>query len=93
MGRLAAFVQVLAPGANAILTLEAQAITCADVFYAWVCIAWHLERLLGNPNFGLIHLRSQIQEIYNHRFDQMMSESSFNIFLLAYWLHPCSCHV
>ena len=91
MGCLSAFVQVLTPGTNAILVLEAQVTTCADIFYAWVCITWHLEHLLGNPRFGLMHLRHEILEIYNHRFDQMMTESSHYIFLLAYWLHPCMC--
>ncbi|KAM6490785.1 hypothetical protein JOM56_013748, partial [Amanita muscaria] len=89
MRDLSSFVQALAPGANAILSLEGQAVTCADVFYAWVCIAWHLEQLLGNPRCGLQRYRSEITEIYNHRFDQMMTESSHEVFLLGYWLHPC----
>ncbi|KAG6876045.1 hypothetical protein C0992_001195, partial [Termitomyces sp. T32_za158] len=92
MSELASFIQLLAPGANAILTLEGQAINCADVFYAWVCIAWHLEKVLGNPRCGLIERRSKIMEIYNHRFDQMMTESSYEIFLLSYWLHPLFRH-
>jgi hypothetical protein len=89
MWQLSSFVQVLAPGANAILTLKGQNINCADIFYAWVCIAHHLEQLLGDPLTGLGNMQDQIQEAYNFRFDQMMLESSHEIFLLAYWLHPC----
>ncbi len=88
MADLSTFIQLLTSGAHAILTLEGQTTTCGDVFYAWVCIAWHLEKLLADPKCGLLHLRNTIQEVYNHRFDQMMRESSFNIFLLGYWLHP-----
>lgn len=89
MAELSTFIQLLTSGAHAILTLEGQTMTCGDVFYAWVCIAWHLEKLMADPKCGLLQLRNTIQEVYNHRFDQMMQESSFNIFLLGYWLHPC----
>ncbi|KXN92074.1 hypothetical protein AN958_09777 [Leucoagaricus sp. SymC.cos] len=92
MGELLAFIQLLAPSANAILTLEGQAINCADVFYAWVCIAWHLEQLLGAPGCDLARYRSRVIEVYNYHFDQMMKESSYEIFLLGYWLHPMFHH-
>ena len=88
MAEMTGFIQLLSSGAKAILTLEGQNTTCADVFYAWVCIAYHLEQVLASPTLGLIPLRSKVIKIYNHRFNQMMSESSFNIFLLAYYLHP-----
>jgi len=83
------FIHLLSSGANAILTLEGQNTTCADVFYAWVCIAYHLERVLASPSIGVTHHRIAIIGIYNHRFNQMMKESSHMIFLLAYYLHPC----
>jgi len=62
--------------------------TCADVFYVWVCIAYHLEKVLGLSSIGVTHLRNEVIQIYNHRFNQMMAESSYEIFLLAYYLHP-----
>lgn len=86
---MTAFIQLLSSGANAILTLEGQNTTCADVFYAWVCIAFHLEQVLASPSIGVAHHRGQVIAIYNHRFNQMMSESSHNVFLLSYFLHPC----
>jgi len=89
LGQMSAFIQLLSSGANAILTLEGQNTTCADVFYVWVCIAFHLEQVLASPSVGIMHQRGRVIEIYNHRFNQMMSESSHNIFLLAYFLHPC----
>jgi hypothetical protein len=83
------FIQLLSSGANAILTLEGQNTTCADVFYAWVCIAYHLEEVLAKPSIGVSQHRSNVIKIYNHRFKQMMTESSHSIFLIAYYLHPC----
>ena len=88
MGQMTAFIQLLSSGANAILTLEGQNTSCADVFYVWVCIAFHLDQVLASPSVGVTHYREQVIEIYNHRFNQMMSESSHYIFLLAYFLHP-----
>ncbi|CAK5274220.1 unnamed protein product [Mycena citricolor] len=86
--RLSALIQLLEAGANGITTLEGQNVTCADVFYVWVTIAWHLERLVGSTTKGFSKYRSQIITIYNARFEQMMTESSHNLFLLAYYLHP-----
>jgi len=88
MIEMSGFIQLLSSGANAILTLEGQNTTCADVFYAWVCIAYHLEHVLASPTIGVTHLRGEVIAIYNHRFHQMMTESSYNLFLLAYYLHP-----
>ncbi|KAF8899599.1 hypothetical protein CPB84DRAFT_1663590, partial [Gymnopilus junonius] len=42
MAEMSGFIQLLSSGANTILTLEGQNTNCADVFYAWVCIAYHL---------------------------------------------------
>ncbi|KAF9558654.1 hypothetical protein CPC08DRAFT_638699, partial [Agrocybe pediades] len=86
MQEMSAFILLLSSGANAILTLEGQNITCADVFYAWVCIAHHLERVLSTNS--LRAHRKEVISIYNHRFKQMMNESSHTIYLLAYFLHP-----
>lgn len=88
MIEMSGFIQLLSSGTNAILTNEGQNTTCADVFYAWVCIAYHIEHVLSSPTIGLIHLRGEVVAIYNHRFNQMMAESSYNLFLLAYYLHP-----
>ncbi|KAF8963772.1 hypothetical protein BDZ97DRAFT_1661248, partial [Flammula alnicola] len=88
MTQMSGFIHLLSSGANAILTLEGQNTTCADVFYAWVCIAYHLERVLASPSIGVTHHRTDVIGIYNHRFNQMMKESSHTIFLLAYYLHP-----
>ena len=88
MIEMSGFVQLLSSGANAILTLEGQNTTCADVFYAWVCIGYHLEHVLASPTVGINHLRGEVITIYNHRFNQMMTETSYNLFLLAYYLHP-----
>jgi hypothetical protein len=91
MAKISGFIQLLSSGANGILTLEGQNTTCADVFYVrvWVCIAYHLEQVLALPEVGVADLRSNVIGIYNHRFKQMMEESSHKIFLLAYYLHPC----
>jgi hypothetical protein len=89
MAKMSGFIQLLSSGANAILTLEGQNTTCADVFYVWVCIAYHLEQVLALPDVGVTNLRSNVIGIYNHRFKQMMEESSHKIFLLSYYLHPC----
>jgi hypothetical protein len=80
------FINLLAAPANGLLTLEGSNTNCADVFYVWVCIAYQMEQVLATP--GLLSYRSQVIDIYNHRFGQMMTESSHNIFLLAYYLHP-----
>ncbi|KAJ7748145.1 hypothetical protein B0H14DRAFT_3604380 [Mycena olivaceomarginata] len=45
-------------------------------------------KLLGDLTSGLSKYRDKVVEIYNIRFDQMMTESSHRIFLLAYFLHP-----
>ncbi|CAK5284615.1 unnamed protein product [Mycena citricolor] len=86
--KLSALIQLLEAGANGITALEGQNVTCADVFYVWVTIAWHLERLVGSLSKGFTKYWSQIINIYNARFEQMMTESSHNLFLLAYFLHP-----
>ena len=88
LAQLDTMVKLLEAGANGITTLEGQNTTCADVFYVWVTIAWHLEKLLGDLNSGLTKYRDQVIGIYNTRFEQMMTESSHKIFLLAYFLHP-----
>jgi hypothetical protein len=90
MGQMSGFIQLLSSGANAILTLEGQNTTCADVFYVWVCIAHHLEKVLASPEVGVTHHRNSVIKIYNHRFSQMMKESSYQVFLLGYYLHPCT---
>lgn len=89
LSQLDTMCKLLEAGANGITTLEGQNTTCADVFYVWVTIAWHLEKLLGDTNSGLTSYRDKVVEIYNARFEQMMTESSHKIFLLAYFLHPC----
>ncbi|KAJ7637288.1 hypothetical protein DFH06DRAFT_900870, partial [Mycena polygramma] len=88
LAQLDAMVKLLEAGANGITALEGQNTNCADVFYVWVTIAWHLEKLLGDLNSGLSGYRDKVIEIYNNRFEQMMTESSHSIFLLAYFLHP-----
>ncbi|KAJ7480524.1 hypothetical protein B0H11DRAFT_1724791, partial [Mycena galericulata] len=88
MANLSTMLQLLSSTANGILTLEGQNTTCADVFYVWVCIAWHLERVLANPDSSAGNHRAEVIRIYNERFAQMMTESSCHVFLLAYFLHP-----
>lgn len=88
MSKMSGFTQLLSSGANGLLTLEGQNSTCADVFYVWVCIAYHLEMVLGSTSVGVMHLRNEVIQIYNHRFNQMITKSSYEIFLLAYYLHP-----
>jgi hypothetical protein len=85
---MSGFIQLLSSGANGLLTLEGQNTTCADVFYVWVCIAYRLEEVLSSPDIGLTDLRGAVIQVYNHRFNQVMTESSHEIFLLAYYLHP-----
>ncbi|KAJ6628292.1 hypothetical protein B0H10DRAFT_1904987 [Mycena sp. CBHHK59/15] len=92
LAKLDSMVKLLEAGANGITMLEGQNTNCADVFYVWVTIAWHLEKLLGDLNAGLMGYRPQVIAIYNSRFGQMMTESSHMIFLLAYFLHPCKPH-
>ncbi|KAJ3990913.1 ribonuclease H-like domain-containing protein [Lentinula boryana] len=77
-------------GANGITTLEGQNVTCADVFYVWVTIAWHLERVLSDLENDLSQYRSDVIHVYNERFSQMMTETSHELFLLGYVLHPCT---
>jgi len=89
MAEMTGFTTLLASGANAIVTLEGQNTTCANVFYAWVCIAYDLEQVLSKVTLGVGKHRSNVISIYNHRFTQMMNESSHKLFLLGYYLHPC----
>ena len=89
MAQLSDFIHLLAGAANGLLTLEGQNMNCTDVFYVWVCIAYELEQVLANPSLGVSEYRASIIEAYNHRFNQMMTESSHRVFLLAYYLHPC----
>ncbi|KAJ6607886.1 hypothetical protein B0H10DRAFT_1816953 [Mycena sp. CBHHK59/15] len=88
MSGLTTIIQLMSSIANGILTLEGQNTTCADVFFIWVCIAWHLEKVLADPMSSAGCYRAQVIQIYNERFEQMMTESSCNIFLLSYFLHP-----
>ncbi|KAJ3964021.1 hypothetical protein EV361DRAFT_812744, partial [Lentinula raphanica] len=88
MSKLSAFIALTTAPANAIVALEGQYIDCADVFYAWICIAWSLEHQFVDTNAGLSEYRSAIVRLYNDRFNQMMSGSSHRIFLFAYFLHP-----
>ncbi|KAK7018294.1 hypothetical protein R3P38DRAFT_1296978 [Favolaschia claudopus] len=81
-------VQLMAAPANGLLTLEGQNTTCAHVFYVWVIIAWHLEKVLADPSSSAGRHRAEVIQCYNDRFEQMMTESSSNVFLLAYFLHP-----
>lgn len=90
MSQITGFIHLLSAAANGLLTLEGQNTNCADVFYVWVCIAYNLEQVLGNPSIGVSTLRPLVIEVYNHRFHQMMTESSHHVFLLAYYLHPCA---
>ncbi|KAF8181466.1 hypothetical protein K438DRAFT_1601590 [Mycena galopus ATCC 62051] len=92
MSNLSIMIQLLGAPANGILTLEGQNTTCADVFYVWVCIAWQLERVLANPANTAGMYRSQVINLYNARFEQMMTESSCHVFLLGYFLHPSTLH-
>ncbi|KAJ7062715.1 ribonuclease H-like domain-containing protein [Mycena amicta] len=88
LAQLDTMIKLLEAGANGIMTLEGQNSTCGNVFYVWVTIAWQLEQLLGTAQFGLMQYRPKVIEIYNARFEQMMTESSNDIFLLGYFLHP-----
>ena len=88
MAQMAGFIHLLAAAANSLLTLEGQNTNCADVFYVWVCISYQLEQVLANPLIGVSHYRASVIEAYNHRFNQMMTESSHHVFLLAYYLNP-----
>ena len=93
MAQMAGFIHLLAAAANGLLTLEGQNTNCADVFYVWVCIAYQLEQVLANPSLGVSQYRASVTEAYKHRFNQMMTESSHCVFLLAYYLHPCEFHI
>ncbi|KIK53104.1 hypothetical protein GYMLUDRAFT_250685 [Collybiopsis luxurians FD-317 M1] len=75
-------------GANSITTLEGQNITHTDVFYVWVTIAWHLEQVLVDLENDVSQYWSQVVQIYNDCFNQMMTETSHQLFLLGYVLHP-----
>ncbi|KAF8806374.1 hypothetical protein BYT27DRAFT_7082609, partial [Phlegmacium glaucopus] len=88
MSQMTGFIQLLAAGANGLLMLEGQNSNCADVFYVWICIAYQLEKVLANPSIGVSCFRPSVIKAYNHCFNQMMTESSHSIFLLAYYLHP-----
>ncbi|KAJ3777253.1 hypothetical protein FB446DRAFT_609789, partial [Lentinula raphanica] len=88
MSKLSSFIALTTAPANAILSLEGQYINCADVFYAWICVAWSLEHQFVDTNTGLSDYRPSVVRLYNERFDQMMTESSHQIFLFAYFLHP-----
>lgn len=88
MGRLSMVVRLLESSAKGLLTLEGQNTNCADVFLIWVGIAWHLEKVLSNPQGGLTSLRSEVTEIYDKRFTIMMNDSSFNLNFLCYFFHP-----
>lgn len=89
MAEMTGFTNLLVSGANAIITLESQNTTCANVFYAWVCIAYDLEQVLSKATIGVGKHRPEVIGIFNTRFAQMMNESSHKLFLLGYYLHPC----
>ena len=91
MANLSAIINLLEAPAKGLLTLEGQNTTCADVFFVWVTIAWHLERLLSDPSSSLHTHRSRIIKIYNDRFKMMMRDSDHYINLLGYFLHPRAC--
>ncbi|KAJ7874180.1 hypothetical protein B0H14DRAFT_2569361 [Mycena olivaceomarginata] len=59
LAQLDSMVKLFEGGANGITTLEGQNTTCADVFYVWVTIAWHLNKLLGDLTSGLSNYRDQ----------------------------------
>ncbi|KAF5313790.1 hypothetical protein D9619_013706 [Psilocybe cf. subviscida] len=86
--KMTGFTQLLSSGANGILTLEGQNTTCADVFYVWVCIAYQLEIVLTSSDAGVSQHQCEVVAIFNARFTQMMTESSHELFLVAYFLHP-----
>ncbi|CAK5272713.1 unnamed protein product [Mycena citricolor] len=87
MANLGAFIDLTESIANAILSLEGLYVNCADVFYAWVCIACSLDNLLGSKVSLQPHRRAVIEK-YNARFTQMMIESTEDIFLFGYFIHP-----
>jgi len=91
MAEMMGFTSLLASGANVIVTLEGQNTTCA-VFYAWVCIAYDLEQVLSKATLGVGKHCSNVIDIYNHQFTQMMNELSHKLFLLGYYLHSCQCN-
>ncbi|KAF8146576.1 hypothetical protein K438DRAFT_1627686, partial [Mycena galopus ATCC 62051] len=72
MSNLSTMIKLLSAPANGILTLEGQNTTCADVFYVWVAIAWHLEKILADPSSSAGVYRDRVIEIYNNRFKHMM---------------------
>ncbi|KAF8809221.1 hypothetical protein BYT27DRAFT_7254735 [Phlegmacium glaucopus] len=84
MAKMSGFIHLLAAGANGLLTLEGQNTNCTDIFYVWVCITYQLEQVFTNPSI--------VVEAYNHRFHQMMMESSHYVFLTGYYLHPLYRH-
>jgi hypothetical protein len=70
MANLSTMIQLLSTPANGFLTLEGQNTTCADVFYVWVAIAWHVEKTLSNPATSAGSHRDEVIKIYNNRFSQ-----------------------
>ena len=68
MVNMSSFIQLLSSGANGILTLEGQNTSCANIFYVWVTITYHLEKVLALADVGVAHLCSNIIRIYNHCF-------------------------
>lgn len=88
MRKTNALVRLLTAPAEGLRTLEGQNTTCADVFFVWVSIAWHLEKLLADPDSYLHDMRQRIIGVFNARFELMMENSPHKAHLLAFYLDP-----
>lgn len=88
MNKTTSLVRLLEAPAKGLKTLEGQRTTCADVFWVWVSIGWHLDRILSDTDSYLFERREQIIGVYNARFELMMNNSPCAVHLLAFFLHP-----
>lgn len=81
---------LLTPIARGLKTLEGQNTTCSDVFFVYVGIACGFRNVFRDAETAET-LKDHIQETYdvfNRRFTILMTESTPDMFLLAYFLDP-----
>ena len=76
-----ALVQVLQPIKNAIKIMEGDKITMADIFIQMIYLAYKIKHFNNN---NMLDFKKYINNMFNKRWE----EFDFNIYLLAYFLHP-----
>lgn len=90
---------IFKPISSALTLLEMRETSPADVFYVWISAAAQLKSLFTNldrqHHEGLpleripFNLKKSIIEIFNKRYCEMLDNAPTDVYLLAFFLHPC----